>query len=58
MICLCWDISEYEYDLFKEFWDDWVCKECNNGVARNIKEYYSRHPRRAEIFEVLESEFF
>jgi hypothetical protein len=31
-ICLCWDISEFEYLSEKEFWDAWICQECNNGI--------------------------
>ena len=27
-IALCWDISDYEYEEKKEFWDEWRCKEC------------------------------
>jgi hypothetical protein len=43
-IHLCWDISTYDYDEDEEFWDKWICKECNNGVAlkRNKHELERR----------------
>ncbi len=35
---LCWDISEEEYDKHSYFWDNWICKDYNNGEPL-------RHPR-------------
>lgn len=29
---LCWDISENEYEEDKQFWEDWICQDCNGGV--------------------------
>lgn len=39
-IRLCWDISEYEYEEDKDFWDDWICQECNDGTPMTRKQYY------------------
>lgn len=39
-ISLCWDISEYDYEESQEFWDDWICQDCNNGIRMTRKEYY------------------
>ena len=37
-IALCWDISEYEYEEDQEFWDNWVCKNCNPKYKHNKKK--------------------
>lgn len=39
-VSLCWDISEEDYVDKWEFWDDWICQDCNDGERMNIKEYY------------------
>lgn len=31
-IALCWDIDNHEYSLAKQFWDDWICQDCNGGT--------------------------
>ena len=31
-VCLCWDISQEEYDAHPAFWDAWKCEDCNDGV--------------------------
>lgn len=28
-VYLCYDISEYDYERYKEFWDGWLCEVCN-----------------------------
>lgn len=38
---LCWDISEEEYAGDRQFWDNWICKECNNGTEFNKRFYQS-----------------
>jgi hypothetical protein len=42
MIALCFDIGEQEYKEDKEFWDNWVCRDCNGG------EPLSRHVWRQQ----------
>lgn len=37
MIALCWDISLIEYNENKDFWDAWVCQDCNGGQKFNKK---------------------
>lgn len=32
MISLCWDISQEEYEESRQFWDAWICKDCNGGI--------------------------
>lgn len=39
-VSLCWDISEEEYQDAFEFWDDWICQDCNNGTRMSKREYY------------------
>lgn len=41
MVHLCWDISDEEYLERKDFWDSWICEECNNGIKYNF-DYYAR----------------
>jgi hypothetical protein len=36
---LCWDISENDYAEAQQFWDNWVCKDCNGGVKMSLKQY-------------------
>lgn len=38
-IVLCYDISLEDYSDSKEFWDNWICKECNSGNALSLKKY-------------------
>jgi hypothetical protein len=39
-VMLCWDIGKEEYQKDINFWDSWICRECNGGQAMNRKEYY------------------
>jgi len=38
-VSLCWDISEEQYDEEAEFWDDWICQDCNGGVRLSLQEW-------------------
>lgn len=38
-ISLCWDISEEEGDCARVFWDEWVCADCNGGVALSLNTW-------------------
>lgn len=38
-VCLCWDISEYEYLEYKEFWDNWKCRDCNPKAKGSYNNY-------------------
>lgn len=39
-VSLCWDISDLEYISYKEFWDDWICQDCNGGQRMSRSDYY------------------
>lgn len=39
-VSLCWDISEEEYEDIWEFWDAWICQDCNDGVRMNKQDFY------------------
>ena len=39
-VSLCWDISVEEYQEYDEFWEDWICQDCNGGVRMTRDEYY------------------
>jgi hypothetical protein len=45
-ISLCWDISEKEYDEQQQFWDDWICRECNDGTALSLHQWKNRSQER------------
>ena len=36
---LCWDISPYEYEEDKSFWDEWTCRDCNPNYSGALKRY-------------------
>lgn len=38
-IALCWNISIKEYEQEKQFWDAWICKECNGGTALTLQRF-------------------
>ena len=38
-ICLCWDISEEEYQEEKAFWDVWKCQDCNPNYSGALKRF-------------------
>lgn len=42
-IALCWDISEEEYSEAVEFWENWICQDCNHGVRQSLKEWKAKH---------------
>lgn len=42
-VCLCWDISEQEYQERKTFWDNWKCKDCKEPA---FKSYHPAHAVR------------
>jgi hypothetical protein len=38
-IALCWDISNEEYRAAEQFWDKWICADCNGGHALSLKAW-------------------
>lgn len=40
-VSLCWDISLEQYQEDSEFWDAWICRDCNGGEPITRKEYYA-----------------
>ena len=38
-VALCWDISVYEYDESQQFWDDWICRDCNGREPMSLKQW-------------------
>lgn len=43
MVCLCWDISEEEYLELPDFWEEWICQDCNGGVRMSREEWKKTH---------------
>ena len=42
-VCLCWDIDEVEYFMYKPFWDDWTCRDCNENYKGSYERYKQSH---------------
>lgn len=38
-VFLCWDISNDEYMECPSFWESWICRDCNGGVAMSRKNW-------------------
>lgn len=38
-VCLCWDIDEDEYLMWKGLWDNWECRDCNEDYEGAYKKY-------------------
>jgi hypothetical protein len=38
-VCLCWDISRYEYEQNMPFWDNWKCEDCDPNAKGSRKRY-------------------
>ncbi len=51
-ICLCWSIDESEYLEFKEFWDNWTCRDCNE----NYEGAYSKFKAQIKNIKVSEND--
>lgn len=45
MVSLCWDISEQQYDDDREFWDAWICRDCNGGEPMTRAKFYENKER-------------
>lgn len=42
-VMLCWDIDVGEYQDAEQFWDDWICQDCNGGVRLSFKAWKEQH---------------
>lgn len=38
-VSLCWDIGEQQYHEEKQFWDEWVCRDCNGGEPMSLRQF-------------------
>ena len=38
-VSLCWDIEESEAIEYEEFWNQWVCQDCNGGVRMSLEKW-------------------
>jgi RNase P subunit RPR2 len=39
---LCWDLSEDEAAENQEFWDAWICQDCNGGERMSLKQWQAQ----------------
>ena len=39
---LCWDLCIEEAYENLEFWDAWVCQDCNDGERMSLKQWRER----------------
>ena len=42
-VALCWSVDEFEYLQWKDFWDNWTCKDCNINYKEAFKNYKLTH---------------
>jgi len=40
---LCWDIAPHEYFEAEEFWNEWICRDCNGGESLSLKEWSKKN---------------
>jgi hypothetical protein len=38
-ISLCWDIEEKEALSNEDFWNQWVCQDCNDGIRMSLVDW-------------------
>ena len=36
---LCWDIAMVDYAKTKEFWDNWLCEDCNPKAVGSLTRW-------------------
>jgi hypothetical protein len=44
-IVLCYDIPFEEYLEEQDFWDSWICEDCNGGIPMYRKEFYQENQK-------------
>lgn len=47
-VCLCWSIDDTEYLMWKNFWEDWTCRDCNP----EYKGAYERYKQNNKPFKL------
>jgi len=45
-ISLCWDIPEEEARRDAEFWDAWICQDCNGGQRMSLSTWIAGGRKR------------
>jgi hypothetical protein len=51
MISLCFDVSDTEYETCKQFWDSWICQECNGDKPFSKLHYAAMQSKLNESNE-------
>lgn len=46
---LCWDVGEEEANQDRQFWDAWICQDCNGGVRMSVKQWREQRGRDAQV---------
>jgi len=41
-IALCWDVENSEYEEYKEFWDNWTCRDCNPNYSGAYERFKNK----------------
>lgn len=36
---LCWDLCGEEAEENSDFWDAWICQDCNGGERMSLKQW-------------------
>jgi hypothetical protein len=43
-VWLCWDVCEEEAEQDRDFWDAWLCRDCNGGEPMSLKQWRAQRP--------------
>ena len=52
-VSLCWDIEEGEALADEDFWNQWMCEDCNDGERMSLQQWRLDHPK-----ETLQSQHY
>lgn len=47
-VSLCWDVSVEDGRCDQDFWDQWTCQDCNNGVRMSLERWRFDHPKSGQ----------
>ncbi|WP_139313467.1 hypothetical protein [Rhodoferax antarcticus] len=44
-VALCWNIEESQGLAEKDFWDQWMCEDCNDGERMSLEKWRLEHTK-------------
>jgi hypothetical protein len=54
-VCLCWSIDDTEYYQWKNFWDNWKCRDCNKNYKGAYEKFKSVHQPYEWLTKLIEN---